>query len=153
MDNKNKLIRNYDVSDASVHDSNIFEDLLEPENSSADVWADSAYSSQEKEEKLSELGYRSRVHRKGKRGKPLSERSKKSNTRKSKVRCRVEHVFGSQSNLRKKTIRSIGIMRARTEIGMMNIMYNMRRFCFLERNSAHSSNFSEIQHSDDELGS
>lgn len=136
VDNKNKLIRSFDVTDASVHDSNVFEELLDADNSSADVWADSAYSSQEKEETLAELGYRSKVHRKGKRGKPLSERSKKANTKKSKVRCRVEHVFGSQSGLRKKAIRSIGIMRARTEIGMMNIVYNMRRLCFLERVSA-----------------
>ncbi len=133
VDNKNKLIRSFDVTDASVHDSNVFEELLDPDNSSADVWADSAYRSQEKEGSLAERGYRSKVHRKGKRGKPLSERSKKANTKKSKVRCRVEHVFGSQRDLRKKAIRSIGIMRARTEIGMMNIVYNMRRLCFLER--------------------
>ncbi len=135
IDNKNKLIRRYDVSDASVHDSNVFEELLDTDNSSADVWADSAYSSQDKEENLTEWGYRSKVHRKGRRGKPLSTRSKKASTKKSKVRCRVEHVFGSQSNLRKKAIRSIGIVRARTEIGLMNIVYNMRRYCFLERAS------------------
>lgn len=133
VDNKNKLIRSFDVTDASVHDSNVFEELLDADNSSADVWADSAYSSQEKEGNLTKLGYRSKVHRKGKRGKPLSDCSKKANTKKSKVRCRVEHVFGSQRDLRKKAIRSIGIMRARTEIGMMNIVYNMRRLCFLER--------------------
>lgn len=136
IDNKNKLIRHYDVTDASVHDSNVFEELLDADNSSADVWADSAYSSQEKEEKLVGLGYRSKVHRKGKRGKPLNAYSKQANTKKSKVRCRVEHVFGSQNDLRRKAICAIGIVRARTEIGMMNMVYNMRRFCFLERTSA-----------------
>ena len=135
IDNKNKLIRRFDVTDASVHDSNVFEQILDADNSRADVWADSAYRSKEKEDNLSELGYRSQVHRKGKRGTPLSDRSKKANTKKSTVRCRVEHVFGSQSNLRKKAIRSIGIMRARTDIGLMNIVYNMRRFCFLQRMS------------------
>jgi len=130
-----KLIRRFDVTDASVHDSNVFEQILDANNSRADVWADSAYRSKEKENNLSELGYRSQVHRKGKRGTPLSDRSKKANTKKSTVRCRVEHVFGSQSNLRKKAIRSIGIMRARTDIGLMNIVYNMRRFCFLQRMS------------------
>lgn len=136
VDNKNKLIRRFDVTDASVHDSNVFEQILDADNSRADVWADSAYRSKEKEESLSELGYRSQVHRKGQRGTPLSDRSKKANTKKSTVRCRVEHIFGSQSNLRKKAIRSIGIIRARTDIGLMNIVYNMRRFCFLQRMSA-----------------
>ena len=136
VDNKNKVIRSYDVTDASVHDSNVFEELLNADNTNADVWADSAYRSEDKEESLLELGYRSKVHRKGKRGKSLSSRSRQANKKKSSVRCRVEHVFGSQCDLRTKAIRSIGIMRAKTEIGMMNIVYNMRRFCFLERVSA-----------------
>lgn len=135
VDNKNKLIRRFDVTNASVHDSKVFEQILDADNSRADVWADSAYRSKEKEEALSELGYRSQVHRKGQRGTPLSDRSKKANTKKSTVRCRVEHIFGSQSNLRKKAIRSIGIIRARADIGLMNIVYNMRRFCFLQRMS------------------
>ncbi len=42
------------------------------------------------------------------------------NRKKSKVRSRVEPIFGAQSNLRKKAIRSIGIARAQTEIGMIN---------------------------------
>jgi IS5 family transposase len=133
IDNANKLIRQYQVSDASVHDANVFEDLLDPDNSSADVWADSAYRSEEKEASLKANGYRSRVQRKGKRNKPLSLREQRGNRTRSKIRSRVEHVFGAQSNLREKAIRSIGKLRASTDIGLMNLVYNMRRFCFLER--------------------
>ena len=136
VDNKHKLIRHFEVTDASVYDCNVFEELLDPHNSSADVWADSAYRSEEKEASLNELGYRSQVHHKGKRNAPLSEAKQQANRKKSQVRCRVEHVFGAQSNLRRKAIRSIGIARARTEIGMMNMVYNMRRLCFLSRVSA-----------------
>jgi len=39
------------------------------------------------------MGHRSHVHKKGKRNKPLSDAKKKSNTKKSKIRARVEHVF------------------------------------------------------------
>jgi IS5 family transposase len=133
IDNKHKLIRDYAVTDASVHDSNVFEEILDEENTNADVWADSAYRSQAQEESLAALGYRSQVSKKGKRNQPLSESAKQTNRRKSKVRSRVEHVFGAQSNLRSKAIRSIGIARATTEIGLMNVVYNMRRFCFLSR--------------------
>ena len=136
IDNKNKLIRDYAVTDASVHDSTVFEEILDKDNTNADVWADSAYRSQAQEESLVELGYRSQVSKKGKRNQPLSESAKRTNRRKSKVRSRVEHVFGAQSDLRSKAIRSIGIARARTEIGMMNVVYNMRRFCFLSRTGA-----------------
>jgi IS5 family transposase len=133
IDNGKKLIRKYKITDASVHDSNIFEELLDSSNSNKDVWADSAYRSQEKEAKLKASGYRSKVQRKGCKNKPLTDREQQGNRTRSKVRSRVEHIFGAQSNLRKKAIRSIGIVRANTEIGMMNLVYNMRRFCFLER--------------------
>lgn len=136
VDNAHKLIRHYQTTDASVHDSQVFDELLDPDNSSADVWADSAYRSEEQEARLEEAGYRSQIQRKGCRGKPLSEREQQGNRTRSKVRSRVEHVFGAQSNLRRKAIRSIGLVRARTEIGMMNLVYNMRRLCFLERATA-----------------
>src|ERR1700688_2682184 len=51
-DAKNKLIRRYDVSDASVHDSQTLDGLLNKDNTSQDVYADSAYRSAEIEAKL-----------------------------------------------------------------------------------------------------
>ena len=136
VDNKHKLIRQYQTTDSSVHDSNVFEVLLDPGNTSKDVWADSAYRSKEKEAHLKENGYRSKVQRKGYKNQTLSAREQQGNHRRSKVRSRVEHIFGAQSNLRRKAIRSIGMIRAHTEIGMMNLVYNLRRLCFLERASA-----------------
>ena len=132
-DHENKLIRAFNVTDASVHDSQVFEELLDSTNTSKDVWADSAYRSKEQEARLKQKGYRSHVQRKGSRNKPLSERERQGNRTRSKVRSRVEHVFGAQSALRQKAIRCIGVVRARTEIGLMNLVYNMRRLCFLER--------------------
>lgn len=136
VDNEHKLIRQYKATDASVHDSNVFEELLDAENSSKDVWADSAYRSKEKEASLKKKGYRSKVQRKGSRNQPLSKREQQGNRTRSKVRSRVEHIFGAQSNLRRKAIRSIGMVRANTEVGLMNLVYNLRRFCFLERVSS-----------------
>ncbi|MCD9457636.1 transposase, partial [Marinibactrum halimedae] len=72
------------------------------------------------------------VHKKGKRNKPLTSREQKSNTKKSKVRARVEHVFGSMTNEQGGLyFRVIGIERNAVKIGMMNITYNMRRFVTL----------------------
>ena len=51
-DAKRKLIRQYEVTDASVHDSQKFDELLNQGNTSADVYADSAYRSAETEAKL-----------------------------------------------------------------------------------------------------
>ena len=47
VDRQHKVIRKYAVSSAEVHDSHVFEVLLDEHNSSADVWADSAYNAGE----------------------------------------------------------------------------------------------------------
>ncbi|MBT3011541.1 MAG: transposase [Candidatus Thiodiazotropha sp. (ex Lucina aurantia)] len=41
-DNQHKLIRHYEVTGAAVHNSQVFDVLLNPENTGASVWADSA---------------------------------------------------------------------------------------------------------------
>ena len=134
VDRRHKLVRRYQVTDAAVHDSQVVDDILDPDNTASEVWADSAYRSAEIEAKLKEKGLKSRIHRKGYRNKPLSEREKRGNTTRSKVRARVEHVFGAQSNDMGGTlVRSIGMVRARARIGLKNLAYNMRRLVQLER--------------------
>ena len=98
IDRRHKLVRRYQVTDAAVHDSQVIEDVLDPDNTASDVWADSAYRSAEIEAKLADKGLKSRIHRKGHRNKPLTNREMQGNKTRSKVRARVEHVFGAQSN-------------------------------------------------------
>ena len=139
IDTKHKLIRDYEVTSASVHDSQVFEELLDPKNSSRDVWADSAYRSQEKVAALSEKGYRAHLQRKGCRHRPLTEREKRGNHRRSKIRSRVEHVFGVQTQRAGTLIlRSIGRIRARAKIGLRNLAYNLDRYAMLKITSCSS---------------
>ena len=92
------------------------------------------YRSAEIEAALKAKGLRSRIHRKGRRNKPLSDREKQGNKTRSSVRVRVEHVFGAQSNDMGGTlVRSIGKVRATARIGLKNLAYNMRRLVQLER--------------------
>ncbi|MBM3099341.1 IS5 family transposase [Gluconobacter cerinus] len=60
----------------------------------------------------------------------------RSNAGKSVIRSRVEHVFAYQKSQTGLFVRTIGITRAIMRIGLANIVYNMRRFLFLERISA-----------------
>ncbi len=54
------------------------------------------------------------------------------NRRRSSIRVRVEHVFGSQHNEQGgKLVRTIGGVRARAKIGLMNLVYNMPRLSYL----------------------
>ncbi|MFU8779163.1 MAG: IS5 family transposase [Roseovarius sp.] len=133
VDRRYKLIRRYKVTDAAVHDSQALDDILDETNTASDVWADSAYRSAETEEKLADRGLRSRIHRKAHRNRPLSKREQQGNTTRSKIRARVEHVFGAQVNDMGGTlVRSIGIARAKARIGLKNLAYNMRRAVHLD---------------------
>ena len=137
IDAKHKFVRRFAATDASVHDSQKLDDILDRSNTSSDVWADSAYRSAEIEAKLKAEGYKSRIHRRAHRNHPLSERETAANTTRSRVRARVEHVFGHQENsMGRKLVRTIGIARATVKIGMMNLVYNMRRLVQLERMKA-----------------
>lgn len=134
VDRKHKLVRLWHVTDAAVHDSQAVDHLLMRGNTGSGVWADAAYRSEEMEAKLRARKLKSHIHRKGKRGKPLTEQAKGSNRTKSAVRVRVEHVFGAQANDMGGTlVRSIGLVRAKARIGMKNLAYNMRRLVQLRR--------------------
>lgn len=128
-----KLIRRYHVTAASLHDSCAFDDVFDGNNTAKDVWADSAYRSKEREEELKACGYRSHIHHKGARGHPLSPAKQAVNTRRSRTRARVEHVFGIQAQMGGKLLRSIGGTRARANLGMRNLVYNMQRFICITR--------------------
>lgn len=132
VDVKHKYIRDYDVTDAAVHDSQVFEALLDAENTSRDVWADSAYRSEEALAGLAAAGFREHVQRKGCRHRKRTEREKQGNTTRAKTRSRVEHVFGVQAQRMGLTIlRCIGKVRARCRIGLRNLAYNLDRYALL----------------------
>lgn len=132
IDVKHKIVRTYDVTDASVYDSTVFEELLSTTNSSKDVYGDSAYRSEESVEKLKEHNFRERLQRKGCRYKKLSKREQQGNRTRSRIRARIEHVFGVQA-MRAGTliVRTIGLVRARCKIGLRNLAYNMSRYTIL----------------------
>lgn len=128
VDSKTKLIENFDVTDASVHDSNVFIDLLNRDRDGY-VWADSAYRSQKISDDLENMRIENMVHEKGYRNNPLNEEQKQQNTKKSKVRARVEHIFGFIANsMGADWIRTIGIERASRCVGITNFTYNLFRF-------------------------
>lgn len=121
-----KLITKYSVTDASVHDSQEMDGLLD-ENDRV-IYADSAYRSASFEESLNNAGIESKIQEKGVRNKPLNSKQKASNKKKSKIRVRVEHIFGFITNsMNGMYIRCIGAIRAKTAIGMKNLTYNLFR--------------------------
>lgn len=128
IDGKHKLIRDYTVTDAAVHDSQVFGCLLDETNTSRDVWADSAYRSEENLTELESHGYREHLQRKGYRHRKLTNWEKQGNSTRSRIRCRIEHVFGIQAQLAGNLVlRTVGRIRAEVKIGLRNLAYNIHR--------------------------
>lgn len=137
VDVKHKLVRCYTVTPANEHDSQAFEGLLDRRNRGRWVFGDKAYTGEEIEDAVAERGYVNRIHEKGTRDHPLSARQEEVNRKRSKIRARVEHVFGFQQNtMGAGFIRCIGLARARAAIGLNNLTYNLMRYLQLRRMAA-----------------
>jgi IS5 family transposase len=135
VDEGHKFIRDFTVTGASVHDSRMLEDILDVAMPGRAIYADSAYRSEECEARLKELEIESRIHERAYRNKPLSEEQNATNRAKSKVRSRVEHVYGffHTSMNRATFIRTIGSARACLVIGLSNLAYNVARFLQIKK--------------------
>jgi IS5 family transposase len=141
-DSAEKFVQDYAVTPASVHDSQVVDPILDIETVDGAgrkraLYADSAYRSQAREAALAAAGIPSQVHEKGARNRLLTEAQKASNTFKSRTRVRVEHVFAAESQMGGMIVRTIGLARAEVKIGMMNLVYNMKRLVsVMARNAA-----------------
>jgi IS5 family transposase len=134
VDAKSKIIGTYYASDASVHDYQALELLLTEKDKGQPIPADSAYTGTNQEETISEHKMINSVHEKGYKNKPMTEEQIANNTIKSKIRARVEHVFGfMEQSMNSMYIWSVGMPRATATIGLMNLTYNIFRYEQLTR--------------------
>ena len=81
------------------------------------------------------IGKVSRIHRRKPPGRPMPRHTARANAAKSSVRARVEHPFAHQKGVMGLVIRTIGIARARATVTLANMVYNMKRWCWLDRRS------------------
>ena len=132
VDRDSKMIVDYKVTSANVHDSRPFADLID--ETDQDIWADSAYVGEELEASIKAKNPKIKLHiiEKGYKNKPLTDEQKASNREKSRIRCRVEHVFEVMTqSMEAMMVRTIGKARAEREIAMKNLAYNLKRYVFL----------------------
>ena len=136
IDRRHRLIRRWTVSDAAAHDGARLTELLDPDAFASAVWADTAYRSAANEAALRKAGRRSMIHFKKPKERPMPGPHQRANRARSKVRAVVEHVFGEQKARMQLTIRTIGLARAKTKIGLANLAHNMRRLVWLDAKTA-----------------
>ena len=134
-DQHTKLITGYKVTPANIYDNEMIGELVTKKDRGQKLYADSAYRSKKIEQDLKEKKVISMVHEKGYRHKKITPAQQKRNKTKSKVRARVEHIFGFMANsMNRMFIRCRNLIRAEATIGLMNITYNLFRVAQLKVN-------------------
>jgi len=133
VDRDSKMIMDYTVTHAAVHDSQAIVGLIDEHDK--ELHADSAYVGKELQEDLLKKNpdIMLKINEKGYRHRPLTEEQKANNREKSKVRARVEHVFGHMTNSYGEIfVRTVGIVRAGCQMALKNLAYNLQRYeCLL----------------------
>jgi IS5 family transposase len=129
IDAKSKLITGYLITNASKHDSQVMDDLLDVnKDKGEDLYADSAYGGEKQLEIIKEKQMNNKVGEQGYKNNPLTDLQKASNKEKSKTRARVEHVFGfMEMSMNGMYLHVIGIKRIEAIVGLMNLTWNMFR--------------------------
>jgi IS5 family transposase len=126
------LVTGYRVTPANVNDCEVFLDLLDP--SDTPLFADKAYRSIAGDKVLQQLGIENWLQEKGHKCKALTGLQHWLNRWRSRVRCRIEHIFGCvQTTLRGPELRYIGLRRITAAVGLSNLAYNMVRYGQLVR--------------------
>jgi IS5 family transposase len=133
-DRDSKMIVSHALTDASVYDSKEIAGLIDGLDER--LWADSAYVGEElhKDIKKKSANIRLYINEKGYKGRPLDDGQKAANKAKSKVRVRVEHIFGHMTKaMGGITVRCIGIGRARCCMAMKDLAYNLSRYVTIRK--------------------
>ena len=131
-DVKSKFILKATVTAANVHDSQEVKPLTKKGDNI--LYGDSAYIGEGIGKILKKKEIEGRICERSYRNKPLTQEQKESNREKSRIRARVEHVFGFMTNTMKGLyVRTIGLARATFSIIMMNLTYNLCRYCVLKK--------------------
>ena len=127
---RNKMVTAYIITKARRHDSKTCATLVG--EGCEYVYADSGYMGKPVENELGKKGVKARIMRhRVKNQTELSEQDKKRNKRISRIRCRVEHIFGAVEKMGGKLVRYVGKGRCSAKVGLQMLYYNMKRFAYL----------------------
>lgn len=129
VDSQTKLITSFRVTPANIADNHIADSLLnKKEDGGQPLYGDSAYSSKELDQCYTRKNIINKVIKQSYRYKAITKAQKKANKKNSRIRGRIEHVFGFMTNsMNGMFLRYRNLIRNRIGIGLMNLTYNLFR--------------------------
>jgi IS5 family transposase len=132
IDRRHGFIRSFTVTDAATHDGGQLGRLLDSANTANTVWADTAYRSAANVALLARRGLVPQFQRAKPRGRPMPAHIARGNASRARVRVAVAHVFAAQKCRLGLLIRTVGLARATTKLGLANLVTNMRRLAWFK---------------------
>jgi transposase, IS5 family len=132
IDRRHGFIRTFAVTDAAAHDGRQLGQLLDPGNTASPVWADTAYRSAANVALLALRGLVPQFQRPKPRAKPMPPHIARGNASRARVRVAIEHVFAAKKCRFGLIIRSVGLARATTRLGLANLVTNMSRLAWFD---------------------
>jgi len=128
VDAGSKVIDHYVVTPASVSDGKMAWELLDEADQGQGFYGDKGYDWQDVKDGIALAKMKDCVLKQPRKNTPLSEEDELRNKDLSRVRARVEHVFGSMNKqLHGLSVRCIGLARATFRVGLTNLCYNLLR--------------------------
>lgn len=128
VDKGSKFIKKGVTTDASVHDSKPVKELVDENDRGEDLFADSAYIGKGVKRVMRKFGMKDKVIKRNTRGKKISKWQETINRKNSKLRVRVEHVFGYKEEcLHGMSSRVVGFARNAAYNTLTNLVYNLCR--------------------------
>jgi len=119
-------IKTVKVTTGSLHDSNVFEELLT--GTEKEIYADSAYKSNKHDKLLATKKIKNHVLERAYRNKPLTDEQKQNNLIRSQTRTVVERTFGVlKLHYAMAQARYRGIARNTSRIMMISMAHNLKR--------------------------
>ncbi len=121
---KSDFVSEFVCTPANVHDSQVLDELLEGDEKT--IFADKAYDSRDIRRKCREEGKVCGILAKARRGRPISGRQKRRNRIFSRIRAKVERVFGIFSlHLQRARARYVGLMANEIHLFLTCFTYNL----------------------------
>ena len=123
-DTQKGLVHSVVVTDASVHDSQILEDLVHGAETA--LYGDKAYASEDKQRAYEAEGIDWCVSRKARRGQALSQRDSQRNRKYNRIRAKGEHAFLVVKHLwGYRKVRYKGLMKNATQVFSLFTLANL----------------------------
>jgi IS5 family transposase len=121
IDREHGFLRRYSITHAAAHDGGQLGAVLDRDNNTGDVWADTACRSTANLALLERRGLKPQFQRKKPRGRKMPAHIARGNATRARVRSRVEHVFAAQKCRLGLVVRTVGMVRAPVKIGLANL--------------------------------